>query len=185
MSSGAGLDVLKAIQGYINKIVTATPGIKVLLLDAETVSSTCSCVCRSIHELTRVHLAQTPILSLASTQSVLLSHEVYLTDRIDNPSRSAPPTASSSSSAYPPSAARSAERLPHLKCICILRPTDESIEACEREIREGRYGGYWLCECIRARVVVSLGGGADPSRNRLHQRALQKPDRAARRSRRA
>ncbi|KAL8293307.1 hypothetical protein RQP46_000008 [Phenoliferia psychrophenolica] len=127
--SATGLDVLKAIQGYINKIVTATPGIKVLLLDADT----------------------TPILSLASTQSVLLSHEVYLTDRIDNPSRSAPPAshapgsgASSSSSAYPPSSARHAERLPHLKCICILRPTDESIDACEREIREGRYGGYWL-----------------------------------------
>lgn len=34
----AGLDVLKAVQGYINKIITATPGIKVLLLDGETVS---------------------------------------------------------------------------------------------------------------------------------------------------
>ncbi|KAK4700286.1 vacuolar protein sorting-associated protein 45, partial [Phenoliferia sp. Uapishka_3] len=123
MSAASGLDVLKAIQGYINKIITAAPGIKVLLLDAET----------------------TPILSLASTQSVLLSHEVYLTDRIDNPSRSIPASAqASSSSAYPPSSARSAERLPHLKCICILRPTDESIEACEREIREGRYGEYWL-----------------------------------------
>lgn len=37
--------------------------------------------------------------------------------------------------------------MPHLKCVCFLRPTDESIEACERELREGRYGGYWLCEC--------------------------------------
>lgn len=31
------MDCLKAIQGYIDKIVTNTPGIKVLLLDAETV----------------------------------------------------------------------------------------------------------------------------------------------------
>ncbi|SCV74808.1 BQ2448_7837 [Microbotryum intermedium] len=125
------MDCLKAIQTYVNKIITNTSGIKVLLLDAET----------------------TAIVSLASTQSALLSHEVYLTDRIDNPARSLPASSSSTvtpgaargASAYPPS--RAIERLPHLKCICLLRPTDESIEACERELREGRYGGYWLCEC--------------------------------------
>ncbi|ORY76290.1 Sec1-like protein [Leucosporidium creatinivorum] len=120
------MDCLKAIQGYIDKIITNTPGIKVLLLDAET----------------------TPILSLASTQSTLLSHEVYLTDRIDNPSRSLPASAlnagPSNGAAYPPSSSKGIERLPHLKCICLLRPTEESIEACERELREGRYGGYWL-----------------------------------------
>ncbi|SCZ98062.1 BZ3500_MvSof-1268-A1-R1_Chr3-3g06549 [Microbotryum saponariae] len=122
------MDCLKAIQTYVNKIITNTSGIKVLLLDAET----------------------TAIVSLASTQSALLSHEVYLTDRIDNPARCLPASSSSTvapgaargASAYPPS--RAVERLPHLKCICLLRPTDESIEACERELREGRYGGYWL-----------------------------------------
>lgn len=40
------------------------------------------------------------------------------------------------------------ERQPHLKCICLLRPTEESIEACERELKEGRYGGYWLCASL-------------------------------------
>ncbi|KAI5479482.1 vacuolar protein sorting-associated protein 45 [Pseudohyphozyma bogoriensis] len=103
-------------------MITNTPGIKVLLLDSET----------------------TPILSLASTQSALLSQEVYLTDRIDNPSRSLPAGSTSSSSAYPPSGSRAVERLPHLKCICFLRPTEESIDSCVREIKEGRYGGYWL-----------------------------------------
>ncbi|GAA5834502.1 hypothetical protein JCM11251_007023 [Rhodosporidiobolus azoricus] len=127
------MDCLKAIQAYIDKIVKETSGIKVLLLDAET----------------------TPILSLATTQSHLLQQEVYLTDRIDNPSRSVPSSAlsqssssssSSSTNAYPPTNAsnRGVERLPHLKCICVLRPTDESVEQCERELREGRYGGYWL-----------------------------------------
>ncbi|SGY81242.1 BQ5605_C009g05488 [Microbotryum silenes-dioicae] len=118
------MDCLKAIQTYVNKIITNTSGIKVLLLDAET----------------------TAIVSLALTQSALLSHEVYLTDRIDNPTRSLPstvaPGAARGASVYPPS--RAVERLPHLKCICLLRPTDESIEACARELREGRYGGYWL-----------------------------------------
>ncbi|GAA5982763.1 hypothetical protein JCM11641_007780 [Rhodosporidiobolus odoratus] len=122
------MNVLVAIQAYVDKIIKATQGIKVLLLDAET----------------------TPILSLATTQSHLLQHEVYLTDRIDNPSRAVPSAAlasssPSSTSAYPPSGTSKAiERLPHLKCLCVLRPTDESIEQCERELREGRYGGYWL-----------------------------------------
>ncbi|GAA6034770.1 hypothetical protein JCM8097_001161 [Rhodosporidiobolus ruineniae] len=120
------MDCLKAIQAYIDKIIKETSGIKVLLLDSET----------------------TPILSLATTQSHLLQHEVYLTDRIDNPSRAVPSAAlaasGSAASSYPPTSSRGVERLPHLKCICVLRPTDESIEQCERELREGRYGGYWL-----------------------------------------
>jgi hypothetical protein len=41
-SSGGGLDVLRAVQTYVNKVVTATSGIKVLLLDADTVSASCS-----------------------------------------------------------------------------------------------------------------------------------------------
>lgn len=36
--TGVGQDVLKGVQVYINKAITATSGIKVLLLDAETVS---------------------------------------------------------------------------------------------------------------------------------------------------
>ncbi|BGP11534.1 vacuolar protein sorting-associated protein 45 [Rhodotorula toruloides] len=123
------MDCLKAVQAYVDKVVTNTSGIKVLLLDADT----------------------TPIVSLATTQSHLLSHEVYLTDRIDNPARHSLPSsssdaASSSAAAYPPAASSSKgiERLPHLKCVCFLRPTEESIEACERELRQGRFGGYWL-----------------------------------------
>lgn len=37
---GSRMDCLKAVQTYIDKIVTNTPGIKVLLLDAETVCPT-------------------------------------------------------------------------------------------------------------------------------------------------
>ncbi|KAM0750187.1 Sec1-like protein [Meredithblackwellia eburnea MCA 4105] len=116
------MDCLQAVQAYIKKALESAPGIKCLLLDAETLS----------------------IFSLASTQSQLLSHDTFLTERIDGPSRNIPASFASGSGAYPPTSSRSAERLPHLKCVCILRPTDESIEACEREIREGKYGSYYL-----------------------------------------
>ena len=105
---------------------------------------------------TAPHAPQTPIVSLATTQSHLLAHEVYLTDRVDNPSRHASTSASSSAStsgpgAYPPAAGaaqRGVERLPHLRCVCLVRPTDDSVEACARELREGRFGGYWLCASL-------------------------------------
>ncbi|TPX37090.1 hypothetical protein SmJEL517_g00924 [Synchytrium microbalum] len=61
----SGLDAVKAVQQYINKMVTEVSGMKVLLLDAET----------------------TPIVSVVLTQSNLLSKEVYLIDRVDNKQR--------------------------------------------------------------------------------------------------
>lgn len=64
-----------------------------------------------------------PIVSLASTTSALLSQEVYLTDRVDNPAR---------------------ERMAHLKCLCFLRPSHESLSALEAELARPRYGSYYL-----------------------------------------
>ncbi|RKO89161.1 Sec1-like protein [Blyttiomyces helicus] len=65
----------------------------------------------------------TPIISMVMTQSQLLSREVYLIDRADNKQR---------------------EKLRHLKCICFLRPTGESIQALVEELREPCYGDYYL-----------------------------------------
>jgi vacuolar protein sorting-associated protein 45 len=61
------MDVVKAVQGYITKIVNGTSGIKVLLLDSHTVPP-----------LFIPTYFQTPIISVATTQSTLLNHEVYL-----------------------------------------------------------------------------------------------------------
>ncbi|KAH7105143.1 Sec1-like protein [Auriculariales sp. MPI-PUGE-AT-0066] len=95
------MDVVKAIETYVTKMVSTPSSMKVLLLDSHT----------------------TPIVSLASTQSTLLSHQVYLTDRVDNPKR---------------------ERMAHLKCVCFLRACDESLEALSNELREPKYGEYYL-----------------------------------------
>lgn len=72
---------------------------------------------------------QTPIVSLASTQSILLSHQVYLTDRIDNKKR---------------------ERMAHMKCVCLLQNSEESLAALEAELREPKYGEYYLCQWVNA-----------------------------------
>jgi len=123
------MDVSKAVSAYIERMITEVNGMKVLLLDQETVRglSTPAARARAPGPDSPLILAsQTPIISTAFTQSSLLSHEVYLTDRIENTSR---------------------DRMRHLKCIAMLRPTPASIEYLVRELREPRYGGYWICKC--------------------------------------
>jgi len=97
------MDVVKAVETYVSKLVSTPTSMKVLLLDSHT----------------------TPIVSLASTQSTLLSHQVYLTDRIDNKKR---------------------DRMPHMKCVCFLQSSDDSLAALQIELSEPKYGEYYLCQ---------------------------------------
>ncbi|KAJ7795610.1 Sec1-like protein [Mycena olivaceomarginata] len=96
------MDVVKAVETYVSKLVSTPNSMKVLLLDSHT----------------------TPIVSLASTQSTLLSHQVYLTDRIDNKKR---------------------DRMPHMKCVCFLpEQRTTALEALQIELSEPKYGEYYL-----------------------------------------
>ncbi|KAG8815219.1 vacuolar protein sorting-associated protein 45 [Serendipita sp. 401] len=95
------MDVFKAVETYITKMVSSPSAVKVLLLDSHT----------------------TPVVSLTTTQSTLLSYQVYLIDRIDN---------------------RKRDKMAHMKCICFLRPTPETMDALAEELREPRYGEYYL-----------------------------------------
>ncbi|KAI1213398.1 Sec1-like protein [Annulohypoxylon truncatum] len=103
------MDVVQAVSGYISKMVSAgdsasgTPSakMKILLLDKDTV----------------------PIVSTAITQSSLLNHEVYLTDRLDNQNR---------------------EKMRHLRCLSFVRPSPESIQFLIDELRDPKYGEYYL-----------------------------------------
>ncbi|KAK5097876.1 vacuolar protein sorting-associated protein 45 [Lithohypha guttulata] len=61
------------------------------------------------------------IVSTAITQSALLKHEVFLIDRLDNPAR---------------------ERMRHLRCLCFVRPSLDSIQFLIDELREPKYGEY-------------------------------------------
>lgn len=106
------MDVLQAVKTYATKMVSNPNAIKVFLLDTHT----------------------TPIVSLAFTQSDLLAHQVYLTDRIDNPRR---------------------DKMPHLKCVCFLSPREESLEAMRAELSQPKYGEYYLCEFLLVQVALS------------------------------
>ncbi|KAL0957731.1 hypothetical protein HGRIS_001510 [Hohenbuehelia grisea] len=90
------MDVVKAVETYVTRLVSTPSVMKVLLLYSHT----------------------TPIVSLASTQSTPLSFQVYLTDRIDNKKR---------------------DRMPHMKCVCFLQASEDSLEAMEAELREPKY----------------------------------------------
>ncbi|KAL0086473.1 Sec1-like protein [Phycomyces blakesleeanus] len=95
------MNVIKAVQHYVDKMIDDVPGMKALLLDIET----------------------TPIVSLVMTQSALLTKECYLIDRVDNRNRG---------------------KMKHLKCICFLRPTPETIRYLIDELRDPAYGDYFL-----------------------------------------
>lgn len=60
---------------------------------------------------------------MAMTQSALLNHEVYLIDRLDNQSR---------------------EKMRHLRCLCFVRPSPDSIQFLIDELREPKYGEYYV-----------------------------------------
>ncbi|KAI9017038.1 Sec1-like protein [Gaertneriomyces semiglobifer] len=95
------MDVPKAVQNYVNKMINEVTGMKVLLMDAETTS----------------------VISMVLTQTQLLQREVYLIDRLDN---------------------RQREKMRHLRCVCFVRPSPESIQALVEELREPKYGDYYL-----------------------------------------
>lgn len=108
------MDIFQAVSGYITKMVSAgdvaqaqaAAKMKVLLLDNETV----------------------PIVSSATTQSALLNHNVYLTDRLDNQER---------------------EKMRHLRCLAFLRPSSDSIQFLIDELREPKYGEYQISTSSR------------------------------------
>ncbi|KAK6521567.1 vacuolar protein sorting-associated protein 45 [Arthrobotrys conoides] len=64
-----------------------------------------------------------PIMSTATSQSTLLQHEVFLIDRLENVNR---------------------EKMRHLKCLCFVRPSADSIQLLVEELRDPKYSEYML-----------------------------------------
>lgn len=71
----------------------------------------------------------TAIVSMVFSQSEILQREVYLVERIDT-SQPLPPDRDSG--------------LRYLKCLVFLRPTPENIALLSRELRNPKYGAYYI-----------------------------------------
>ncbi|MCJ1368033.1 vacuolar protein sorting-associated protein 45 [Acarospora aff. strigata] len=82
------------------------------------------------------------IVSTAITQSALLNHEVYLIDRLDNHAR---------------------EKMRHLRCLCFVRPSPDSIQYLIDELREPKYGEYniYFSNIIRKSSLERLAEADD------------------------
>ena len=74
---------------------------------------------------------------------------MYLTDRIDNNNR---------------------ERMAHMKCVCFLQNSEDSLGALEAELKEPKYGEYYLCQWVNAISFCRLCG---PHSSSLHFRLQQ------------
>ncbi|PLB34465.1 Sec1 family protein [Aspergillus candidus] len=108
------MDVVAAVSGYISRMVTAG--------DSASASSSLSSSSAKM-KILLLDSETVPIVSTAITQSALLNHEVYLIDRLDNAAR---------------------EKMRHLRCLCFVRPSPTSIQFLIDELREPKYGEYYI-----------------------------------------
>lgn len=103
------LDGIATIRSYIERMLVDSKisGMKALLLDSAT----------------------TQILSAVYSQTEILSMQVYLVSRMDEPAKGS-------------SANKDAANNGHLKAICFCRPTPTNIDALGRELERPRYAEY-------------------------------------------
>ncbi len=123
-----GMDLSAVVRFYIDKMLREVPGMKVLLLDADTTRS----------------------VSTVYSQSEILEQEVYLVERLDADKGELLFHLKARTSRAPPLVAAAAAR-PRaggawaLQAVCFLRPTRENVARLRRELRDPRYGEYNLC----------------------------------------
>lgn len=117
------LDGISSIRDYVDRLVTGDGrchGMKVLLLDATT----------------------TQILSCVSSQSDILSREVYLVSRIDAPRGSS--QSSPQNNGHSLALTEESTHVGHMKAVCFLRPTDMNIGLLVKELANPRFSEYHL-----------------------------------------
>jgi len=122
------MNLISGIKLYIEKMCSESgPGMKIILLDKETVSARTDNQI-PCHMIKNPHHSQTSIISMAFSQSDMLQREVYLFERLDS--------------------GRSNERLKYLKCIVFIRPTKQNIQLLANELRNPKYSAYYICKWV-------------------------------------
>eukprot|EP01082_Thalassiosira_pseudonana_P000412 g131.t1 g131 contig1:317008-318866(-) len=127
-SSDSTLDGIHSIRTYIDRLITGDNrchGMKVLLLDSTT----------------------TQIVACVSTQSEILSREVYLVERLDDPKSSNSSSSNNSGGGGRHSLALTEEsttHTSHMKAVAFLRPTEVNIGLLVRELSHPRFSEYHI-----------------------------------------
>jgi len=114
-ADAAMLSITAGVQEYIRPMFDTIPGMKVLILDNETTS----------------------IISMVFSQSDIIQHEVFLTEKIDSENQ---------------------EKMRHLNAICFLRPTNNNFLLLSKELRAPRYNEYhiFFTNCVPHDRFVQL-----------------------------
>jgi hypothetical protein len=47
--------------------------------------------------------------------------------------------------------------MPHMKCVCFVQPSEDSLDALSVELREPKYGEYYLCQCVTTEGECHMG----------------------------
>ncbi|KAL7552840.1 hypothetical protein ACHAWF_016086 [Thalassiosira exigua] len=145
------LDGIASVRGYVDRLVTGDgrcQGMKVLLLDAAT----------------------TQVLSCVSSQSEILTREVYLVARLDDPSRDAGAPSSNGGGGGEEHSLALREEPPanahvgHMKAVAFVRPTEANVGHLVRELARPRFSEYHLYfSGILPPRLLDLLAESDPS----------------------
>ena len=127
------MNVLLAVRMYISKMIQDSgPGMKVLLMDKETVNMLNFFYSTAL--LDEIFIFQIGVVSVAYAQSEILQKEVYLFEQIDK-------------SGHGPI-------MKHLKCVAFLRPSQANVQLLAAELKSPRYGVYYICNYISLCVLI-------------------------------
>ena len=115
------MSLTTAATDYITKIIRV-PGMKALMLDKET-----------------MHM-----VGLCFSLSSLIQHQVFLTEQIDRDTPSAALSSPPSSTSIEMQEHNKEDRMPHLKCLCLIRPSRSSLAALRVLLASQRFAHYHL-----------------------------------------
>lgn len=119
------MDVFAVLGGCMNRMFAGVEGMKILLVDHETVRGRGL----RVFQVSAACGEQSGIISLVMSQSRLFELDVFLVDYLDNEHR---------------------QKQKNLVCVCLLRPTSENFEVLAAELSDPKYGSYHLCTTTRA-----------------------------------
>ena len=119
------------VQQELSQTITRLTDVLLIFSWLETLLAYQISISSALSIKTSLHSLQTSIVSMVYAQSEILQKEVYLFERIDSSVR---------------------ETMKHLKCISFVRPTKENVEFLSNELRNPKYGLYYVCKLSALKI---------------------------------